>query len=53
MALKRDSGYWHADMVIRVELSIVTVGMVDRIRMSISGDSPLDETLNRGPWCFS
>ena len=24
--------------------------MGDRISMSISGDSPLDETLNRGPW---
>ena len=27
--------------------------MGDRISMSISGESPSDETLNRGLWCCS
>ena len=31
----------------------VSTGMGDHISMSISGDSPLDETLNQGPCCCS
>ena len=48
------SGYWHTSMVNRlVHLGLASVNTCkgDRISMSISVDidSPLDETLNRGP----
>ena len=32
---------------------LLSIGMDECISMSISGDSLLDETLNRGPWCCS
>ena len=35
-------------------MASVSTWMGDWISMSISGDSPSDETLNRGPWhCIS
>ena len=36
-----------------IGLSSTDTWMGDRISMSISGDSPSDETLNRGPWRYS
>ena len=43
--------YWHSAKYNRVKQQLP--GMGDRISMPISGDSPLDKTLNRGPWCCS
>ena len=53
------SGYWHTDLVSCLVQSgsatagSVSIGMGDHISRSISGDSPLDETLNQSPWGFS
>ena len=49
------SGYWHTATVNRLvhwglaTLALVITWMGDRISMSISVDSPSEETLNRGP----
>ena len=49
------SGHWHIVTVNRLvhwgyaTLALVCTWMGDRISMSISVDSPSDETLNRGP----
>ena len=51
---KFDSGYWHIVTMNYLVLSglpttaSVSTWMDDRISMSISGESPLNETLNRG-----
>ena len=55
IASKAYSGYWHTatvNQLVRRGLAtsaLVCTWMGDRISMSISDDSPSDETINQGP----